>query len=459
MRTSKTRSAAPAKHSVARKVVSAIVIVAIIALGISAGTFVMTPYGSKSQVVWSEFRQTESIDTLCLGSSLIANGYDPAVIDSTFGTASFNMSTPLQETAESYLGLKEAIEHHEIKHVVFGVDYSAFVGEPSLYPARVFENEKWKGDGIGEQISDLSYMLDGTDWLFDERSINWLFPWTEQQPASGLLRNVRMRLDGTTLVEAAEANEEHWHYYGRGYGNSDTVVDYNDGDQEDFARVAQFNIKPFSEKKLQGLADMIELCNEHGIEFVAVAPALPDFSLISLKPYYDKVSEPIRETVEAHGGAFYDFNVADPTFYQPLDSHFQDYQHYNAEGGKAFSEALAKLLAARSAGEDVSSWFTSYDERLASIDHISTVRFQSHQIRGGARIRIICLAGTNVEPEFQILAKRAGKDRFEVVRDWSPETSFDFTPGEKGRYTILVNAREQGSDLEFERWSKDIVRI
>ena len=459
MRTSKTRSAGSENRPITRIIASAVIIVAILALGIAAGTFVMTPYGSKSQVVWDEFRHTETIDTLCIGSSLAANAYDPAIVDTACGTTSFNMSTPLQETAESYLGLKEAIEHHELKRVVFGVDYSAFVGDPSLYPARVFENEKWKGDDIGERISDLSYMLDDADWLFDERSINWLFPWTEQQPASGLLKNVRMRLDGTTLVEAAEANEEHWHYYGHGYGNSDTVVDYNDSKQEDFARVAQFDAKPFSEKKLQGLADMIDLCNEHGIEFVAVAPALPDFSLISLRQYYDRVSTPIRETVESHGGTFYDFNVADPTFYLAQEDHFQDYQHYNAEGGKAFSEALAKLLTARAAGEDVDAWFTSYDERLASIDHISTVRLHPHQTSYGEHIKIICLAGTNVQPEFQILAKRAGENNYEVVRDWSPETSFNFLPSEKGRYTIRVNARQQGSDAEFERWSESIVRL
>ncbi|MBO4352831.1 MAG: hypothetical protein J5818_04990 [Eggerthellaceae bacterium] len=445
--------------------VSAIVIVAVIALGIAAGTFALAPYGSKSEVVWSEFRQTDDIDTICLGSSLAAHAYDPAAVDPICGTASFNMSTPLQETDESYLGLKEAMEHHEIKRVIYGVDYAAFIGEPNLYPARVFENEKWKGDPFTERFSDLAYMLDSPDWLFDERSINWLFPWTEQQASgggSGILRNIRMRLDGTTLIEAAEINEEDWHYYGRGYGNELLVMDYNDDTQEDFATVAQFSSRPFSEKKLASLADMAELCAANGIEFIAVVPALPDFSLIGLKDYYYGISEQIRRTVEAHGGSFYDFNVADPSFYQAQEDHFEDYQHYNAAGGAAFSEAFAKLISARESGEDVSGWFTTYDERLADIDHISAVRLFPSHFKGdkpGDRINAKCYTGPNVKVEYRFLAKAADEEEFRVVRDWSPEDAFDFVPEHPGRYTMRVEARQQGSDPECERWSEHVVRI
>ena len=458
-----------AKHPILKGIGAAIVIVAMIALGISAGTFALAPYGSKSEVIWSEFRQTDDIDTICLGSSLAAHAYDPAAIDPICGTASFNMSTPMQETAESYLGLKEAMEHHDIKRVLFGVDYSAFIGEPNLYPARVFENEKWKGDAFTERFSDLAYMLDGTDWLFDERSINWLFPWTEQQASgggSGILRNMKMRVDGTTLVEAAEINEEGWQYHGRGYGNENLVVDYNDNSEEDFAKVAQFSERPFSERKLQGLADMAELCEANGIEFIAFAPALPDFSLISLDEYYDDISTQIRETVETHGGSFYDFNVANPAFYQAEENHFEDYQHYNAAGGSAFSEAFAKLLTAREQGENVSDWFTTFDERLANIDHISAVRLYPSGHPGSkpgkkpyAHIVAKCFTGSNVDVEYRFFAKAADDEEFKLVRDWAPESEFDFIPEHGGRYTMRVEARQVGSDGEAERWAEDIVRV
>ena len=320
-----------------------------------------------------------------------------------------------------------------------------------------------------QTAAQLQNMLDNNDWLFDERSINWLFPWTEQQASgggSGILRNMKMRVDGTTLIEAAEINEEDWHYYGRGYGNEDLVVDYNDSAEQDFAKVAQFSGRPFSEKKLQGLADMVELCEANGIEFIAFAPALPDFSLISLDGYYDDISAQIREVVEAHGGSFYDFNVANPTFYQAQEGHFEDYQHYNAAGGSAFSAAFAKLLTAREQGENVSDWFTTFDERLTSIDHISAVRLHPSGHPGskpgdkpGAHIVARCFTGTNVQVEYRFLAKAADGEEFTLVRDWSSEAEFDFAPEHGGRYTMRVEARQAGSGGNAERWAEDIVRV
>ena len=230
--------------------------------------------------------------------------------------------------------------------------------------------------------------------------------------------------------------------------------------------MAQFSGRPFSEKKLQGLADMVELCEASGIEFIAFAPALPDFSLISLDGYYDDISAQIREVVEAHGGSFYDFNVANPTFYQAQEGHFEDYQHYNAAGGSAFSEAFAKLLTAREQGKDVSSWFTTFDERLASIDHISAVRLYPSDHPNGkpgekphAHIVARCFTGTNVQVEYRFFAKAAHDEEFKLVRDWAPESEFDFIPEHGGRYTMRVEARQVGSTGEAERWAEDIVRV
>ena len=55
------------KHPILKGIGATVIIVAMIALGIAAGTFALTPYGSKSEVIWSEFRQTDDIDTICHG--------------------------------------------------------------------------------------------------------------------------------------------------------------------------------------------------------------------------------------------------------------------------------------------------------------------------------------------------------------------------------------------------------
>ena len=434
----------------------------VIALCVMAASFAMTPYGQKSQVIWDEFRHQEGLDAVCLGSSLAARAYNPMIVDELCGSSSFNMSTPAQQPAESYIGLREAISTFDIDRVYYGIDYSSFVRETDLYPGRAFENEKWKGDEPFEWVSDLDYMLEGSDWLFTEKSINWLFPWTESQAADGLsgfFRNAMMRIDGTTLIEAAEINERGWYYYGRGYGNYTTVFDYNGSTQTDFADMEGLGYTPVYDSQLRHLANMADLCAEHDIEFIAFVPALPDFSLISMGYRYNEISGIIRDTVERHGGTVYDFNLAKTAFYHAEENDFEDYAHYNANGGKRFSEAFAQVLLSSESNDDPSSWFETYEERIESIDHISRIRIQEHPIEHGSRIKVCCYSGPNVKPEYQILAKGDDDAEFQIVRDWSPQSEFDFTPSDQGLYTIRVNARSQGSSEEFERWCESTVQI
>lgn len=446
-------------------IVSTIVVVLTIALCIQAAYYALSPYGQKSQLVWDEFRQQEYVDTICLGSSLSAHAYDPSIVDAICNTTSFNMSTPSQRVADSYLGLRDIVKKHKIKRVVYGIDLSNFINKSNVNPVRAFEYEKWKDDDLLTRCYDIAYMLQSSSCLFDERSINWLFPWSESHPtdgAQGILRNVQMRLDGTSIVEAAETNEKGWHYYGQGYGNFTTVLDYNKTVYKDFAEIEGFGTYPMNEREFQSLVDIAEFCEENNIELIVFVPALPDFSLISLKGYYTTFSEDFKKIVEAHGGSYYDFNVADPSFYRAQENHYEDYQHYNVDGGRAFSKALAKLIVAHSNGENVDTWFTSFNERLASIDHISAVRLFTRKIENATdRCQIVaeCFAGPNVKVEYRFLAKAADESKYKVVKDWTPEPEFDFEPKSEGRFDIRVETRQQNSDSECERWAERAIVI
>ena len=456
-----TNPPAPARKR-RHPLLSGVVVLAVIALAVFVASLVFVPYGSKSQLMWHEFRQQENLDMVCIGSSLSERAFDPSVIDPLCGTTSFNMCTPSQFTAESYIGLREALEHHQITRVIFGVDFSNFLTPATLYPGRVYLQEKWKSELPTEWFADMAYAFDNADWFFNEKSLNWLFPWTEQQPKSGisgLLENVKMRLDGTTLAYAAMVNEPGWIYYGMGYGNYENAYEYNKSDQDDIVKHYNLANKPIDQANVDHLSNIAKLCADNGVEFIAVAPALPEFSLISLKAKYDPVSDAIREAVESQGGSYYDFNLATPDLYQSQPSHFADYQHYNVDGGRAFSKAFAKLLLARDAGEDTSKWFVSYTEKLASIDHISTVQFSEKQIEGGKRITAKCFAGTNVKVEYQFQVKKNGEENFTTVRDWNKSATFDFKPQSSGTYVVRVNARQQGTKVAFERYTQHSVSL
>ena len=102
MPTSKLRSALIA--------LALIVVAGLANLGLSLA---LEPYGTITELIWSQYRALEQgeIDTLCLGSSYAHRSFDPAAIDSTLGSESFNFATPAQSLSCSY----DAIEHARSK--------------------------------------------------------------------------------------------------------------------------------------------------------------------------------------------------------------------------------------------------------------------------------------------------------------------------------------------------------
>lgn len=448
------------KRSWPRRLGALVIVFALIAAAVAAFTFALCPYGSRSQVVWSEFRKQNSLDTVCIGSSLGGQSFDPAVVDEALGTTSFNMCSPLQEVAESYLGLDEALEHHDVKRVFFVVDFASLWSKYDMYPGRVYLNEKWAGDSFGERFEDLAYALKGASWMFTEKSVNWLFPWTEQRVGFSMVgNNIAMQLNGTPLIEAASRNAQLWDwpwiYHGQGYGNYDGVCDYNADDQQLYTKVG---IEPLQEANLQCLADICDRCAAEGIELVAFVPPKPDFGLIDLKDCYEGYSEQVKTLVEEHGGSYYDFNLARPELFDSQERYFWDWEHLNTEGATVFSGSLAKLMATKDAGEDTGALFMTYDEKLASIDAISLALLKDEVTADGVELKASCLTGTNVKPEYQFLATGADGE-LQVIQDYSPSDTCLFSPGKSGAYTVRVNVRQQGSDVEFEKHTQHRVVV
>ena len=202
------------------------------------------------------------------------------------------------------------------------------------------------------------------------------------------------------------------------------------------------------------LADLCDLCAENGIELVAFVPPRPDFNVVTLQDYYDEYTAQLKGLIEERGGVYYDFNLARPELFKSQESYFWDWEHCNAEGARVVSAALAKAVQMQHAGADMGALFMTYDEKLAAIDTISIVTLEEAVGDDGAvELTAECLTGTNVKPEYQFLAGPRGGE-LQVIRDWSPEGTCTFTPPAEGVYTVRVNARQQGSAAEFEKFTQ-----
>lgn len=420
----------------------------VVVLAVLAVDFAMYPYGSKSEVSWHDFRQQERLDTVCLGTSLALRSYNPEAIDTALHSNSFNMSTPGQTVHESVLGLKEAAAHHDIKRVFYGVDFWTLCTEHDQGPRGVYLREKWKGAPLGQRAADLAYILPDSRWPFTEKSLNWVFPWTEQHANFDLVaENVRMKMEKTPVAEASERIERGWNYFGRGYGNYYGVLDYN---VDHLNTYADIDMRPLLPEDLSALEHLCTFCEQRGIDLVVYVPPLSNVNLVCLKDLYAGYDREVRALVTAHGGSYYDFNLAKPELFESKERYFEDPEHLNVNGANAFCESLVRLMTWRGEGRDVNALFQSYDERLAGMRTIASANVKSKVVDRGLRLSASCLAGSQVQPEYQFLV--AGEDgNFKVVQDYSAADTCDCQPQSQGVICVRVNVRQRGSHAEYEK--------
>lgn len=57
-------------------------------------SYLLVKANGPSEVMWKDFRKTEKIDTVYLGSSFSQMTFNPYIIDEATGWSSFNMGTP-----------------------------------------------------------------------------------------------------------------------------------------------------------------------------------------------------------------------------------------------------------------------------------------------------------------------------------------------------------------------------
>lgn len=416
-------------------------------------TFALEPYGSKSDVVWSDYRQQSDIDLVFIGNSASAHAFDSNEIGSDLGENTFNLSTPGQLIDESYLALKSVVEEQRPNAVVYGFDFCDLEGDEFPNPGRAFIRSKDKDD-FSAWLADAAYCLSDSRCYAAKESINWLFPWLENhvKPSpSSISKNIEMKLSGETVYDAAAVNEKGWKYHGRGYGNIESRLDYNEGSSKIYSDVYCYD--GFDERKLQTLATMCDYCKAQGVDFVVVAPPMPVFNIFDQGNGYFDAADQVKNLVEAHGGEYYDLNMAKPGLLNVEDtSLFADYQHLNKNGAAATSAAFTKIMKARAAGEDTSALFYTRDEYMAAHDYVDLLRVNCMAEDGAIEISANALASSEASLEYQMLVRNDADEAWSVVRDWSDGSSFDLAVSGHGSCDVRVNVRKQGSKSEYDRY-------
>ncbi|WP_350454991.1 triple tyrosine motif-containing protein [Slackia heliotrinireducens] len=435
-----------------KPVLTVLAVLAFVACLNAAITFALFPYGSKSEVMWTDYRLEEGVDMVFTGTSISERAFDPAVVDEACGVHSYNASTPSQLLEETYLGLDVLLEDGQVHTVVYGLEYSSLIGEKFPDPARSYLI--WKNKGRpADALHDTLWCLTHERCYTATDSLNWVFPWVNNHVGlspSDVWGNIQRKTDGTSVYDAAVALEPDWVYYGQGYGNYDYIQNYNCGSAKTYED--DYHCADFDEQKMAALADVCDACVERGVDILVVMPPIPVFNVYEYGDKYFEQSDQVRALVESHGGEFYDLNMAKPELLD-LDRTdiFADFQHLNHTGAEEVSKAFSVIYNARAAGEDVSRYFYTPEEYKAVSTRVDFVMLHSEKNDEGFAMQAEALAGASAQLEYQYMLKNEAGE-WEVIRDWSDDPAYLFAPEEPGEYKVCVNVRTQGSDAEYDRY-------
>ena len=430
-------------------------------------SFFYEPYGSRSDITWSEYSKMESLDTVIVGTSLAQHGLNPDVLDKYAGTNSFNLATPSQSLEDSLVGIQTAYEDHGIKRAVLGLSRTSLTTEGPPSACSPFLHLRGRYVPFSQTFSAVNMML----WRYGasktETSINWLFPWVSNhvKPSiSNFVETAQAKINHEDLIEACEAYDPGWKYVDRGHGSRRSVLNYNskaaeplaegDGDEEgegdeETTETASSHVDP---DRANTIRDICAYCAEHDIELVVISLPLPLFNVIDPQADYFGLKHEVDAICAEQGVAHYDFNLASPELFDVQPRYFYDSSHFNLKGARVFSRSFGKFLAALDAGRDVSAMFLSEEERVNAVDEISLLMVDDTVEGDGLHLHARPIAGPSVEAEYQFFVRWKGSDTWQLVRDWSTETDFTYVPDGRGTIQVHVNARKVGTDVEYDRY-------
>ena len=433
----------------AKRILKWIAGIAAVVLINSLLSFVLVPYGSKSEIMWHDYRQAKDLDTVILGTSLVERSVNPYTIDEATGSNAFNMATPSQSLEDTYLGIEQAIKDHNIKRAIVGVEF-ADLNRKSEMKTGVFVAEKTKGESLPEALHDWTTSIDADTWLWSPQAFSIIFfPWQIQHVSSKeLVKNVTMRFDGTSLYEAAEVSEPGWHYVGKGFGGREGVYKY-------IARPSTYYVNygslegatEFDPDRMAVLERICNLCADNGVELILFGIPLADFNIVSFGDNYQVLSDTVKAFAADHGAKYFDFNLARPELFDSKASYYEDAQHMNIDGANALSASIAKLLVMLDAGEDVSGLFETYAERCARVDTVVSACLLPVTSTGDALVmEATSVAGPGVVAEYRFSVAPEDSKDFQVVQDWSTSAECTYAPGKKANYKCRLEVRPQGEE-------------
>lgn len=424
----------------------------------------LEPFGAHTELVWTEYRRTEQIDTIIVGSSTAAYNLDPAALDAGLGSTSFNLGTPGQSLDDHLSSLEQAAADHDLRRAILCVGYESLCTQPYMNASVVFTQSKCLGEPPAQVLADV-WRLVSNDYYFDRHySLSCAFPWAYDHVDvtwDNIAANVRNRLEGD-VVEAGRRYTErigaNWQYVGQGYGG----VHFEVSDQYALNQVFAAAHEPtFNEQSVATYRKICDFCRERGIDLYVMAVPYTPSALHDHAEHYVQNMREMRDIALDAGAHFFDFNLLHRDVFDPDQTWYCDQVHLSDIGAREAGTLFARLVADVEAGRDVSGLFFDYtdegwDALWESIDFVDSVNLGWQQVEGGVELTATCITGPSTPVEYRYEVFDEASDSWVVTRDYDPDPTY-LLAGQSGGTQVRVYAQATTGHQDRPRWLETTV--
>lgn len=427
-----------------KKIIKIFIFLMLIFLINSILKFGLIPYNSNSKKIWKNYFIKEKIDTLFIGSS-IGNSFKEEIIDDRLGSFSLNMSSNGQAYDQNYVVIKEVIKKHKIKKIILGFGYFTLEQKYNIKREMAFEKNKNYGLSIDERILNNLNFIFSSEHIKKPESINYIFEWIYNSvpfSVTQIINNIKYKIKSDTNLITNE-NE------------ADNYIDYNNVGNQISSKI--YFRKPTIESENE-LRKIVKLCKDNKIEFIVINTPHPVYDILCYGEDYFTLGEQTKEFFKNLDVPYYDFNLIKPSIFKSEEDYFFDFEHMNRKGEIEFSKSFAKFIKLRESNGDMSKYFYTPEEYLASIKHISIVNFDTKSNKEGINIVAKAYTGSKVNVEYEILVYDDILKEYKVMREYDKNPTYFYHISENKKIKIRVNARQIGTNIPYERYyEKEIV--
>ena len=437
-----------------RRCLTGVAFVAILGTIDYAVDFALTPYNGLSHVIWQDFRRTDDIDLIYVGTSLGSRSYVPTTFDQVTGMSTFNLSSNGQRLSDSYKAIQTAIHDKHINYVVLNLEYGQRI--QSINSTVVYNRAMVEDKGPLEKLMNTASVCRSVG-LKKKESIQVLFPWVFDHVTPGhVLDNIKVKMN----PERDVSWKSHWeHYIGQGSFQGSGMVNVHLKSNKGLKQV--YKVKDasgiFPDRVFEDLGRICELCNANNVKLMVTFSPKPVFSILGVAKEHFEFDKKLKQFFASYGVPYYDFVLLKSDRFHNSDDYYYDHEHPNPEGSINFTMAFADFFKHWKAGDPVDDYFYTPEEYLASIHYIDASYFNNNVKEQGIQLHGISLNGIGITPEFEYQLWDDQSKRYQTIREYSQNPDFTFVPLQKGKYKLRLNVRQAGSSVLQEQYFEKTV--